>query len=464
MKRHSKTATLIARIRGPGSTAAVARGTAGVLTVNGSAELVGLAIRLFLAAVMGADQYGVFVYALSWASLFVIVGQFGFGGVLTRFVATYRARREFRLLNGVLRSSSWLVFAISVFAGTILTGFALLSSGRLDAELVRTLALGGLLVPLASLVGLMNGGLRGLRRVVLGRLNEAIVPRVMVGVALLTAFLAGVNLNAVSVMTLHLVATATALAVAAGTLRWYLPPELKNEGSEYRIREWLGVAAPLSLMGGMNVMLARVDVLMVGVLLGTNAAGTYHLASRLASVTAFGLTASNATVAPRIAALYTKRSGELQRLVTMASRGAGAFAFCTWVVLALGGGALLSLFGASFSMGRGALIVLATGHVLAATFGSAGVLLTMTGHHRRAARTQALALLVNVVGNALLILWWGIIGAACATVASQALMRWGMYWGAKRSTGISSNAFHHGLLTNPLTRLRSLLVGIKNSL
>lgn len=66
----------------------------------------------------------------------------------------------------------------------------------------------------------------------------------------------------------------------------------------------------------------------------------------------------------------------------------------------------------------------------------------MPGHQRQAARTQALALLVNVVGNFMLIPWWGIMGAASATVASQALMRWGMYWGAKRSTGISSSAFH----------------------
>lgn len=156
-------------------------------------------------------------------------------------------------------------------------------------------------------------------------------------------------------MTMHIVATGTALAVAAGLLRKQLPPELPTVGSGYKTREWVSVATPLGLMDGMNVLLARTDVLMVGLLLGTDAAGIYHLA---------------------------------------------------------------------------------------ASFGPAGVLLTMTGRHRLAVRSQVAALLVNVVGNGLLIPWWGLVGAACATVASPAVLRWSMHRCARHSVGISSTIFH----------------------
>ena len=136
-----------------------------------------------------------------------------------------------------------------------------------------------------------------------------------------------------------------------------------------------------------------------------------------------------------------KRSLELQRLATVASRGASAFGFCVWAVLVLGGGTLLNLFGASYATGLGAFLVLATGQVFVATFGPVAVFLTMTGHQRQAAMTQAVAVLINVVGNGLLIPWWGLVGAASATVASQAVWKWSMYCSVKRHIGIRSSAF-----------------------
>jgi O-antigen/teichoic acid export membrane protein len=145
----------------------------------------------------------------------------------------------------------------------------------------------------------------------------------------------------------------------------------------------------------------------------------------------------NAIAAPLIAELWsTGRRAELQRLATFAARCVFAATALLVLLLAALGRPTLALFGDGFPAGYGPLLVLAAGQATSALVGSVGLLLSMTGHQKEAARIMLAAALANVVLNALLIPRFGLLGAAVATAATTAAWNLAMLVRVVRTLGI----------------------------
>ncbi|MFB2895357.1 polysaccharide biosynthesis C-terminal domain-containing protein [Aerosakkonemataceae cyanobacterium BLCC-F50] len=76
---------------------------------------------------------------------------------------------------------------------------------------------------------------------------------------------------------------------------------------------------------------------------------------------------------------------------------------------------VLSLFGSGFIAADWSLKVLVFGQLVNALCGSVGYLMIMTGHQNQSFRVIFCSALLNVVLNAILIPFFGIVGAAIAT-------------------------------------------------
>jgi len=102
------------------------------------------------------------------------------------------------------------------------------------------------------------------------------------------------------------------------------------------------------------------------------------------------------------------------------------------------GQAFLGWFGAGFSTGQGAMIVLCFGQWVNVALGPVALLLTMTGHERDALVGIAWGAGVNLLLSAVLIPPLGMIGAAVSSTAS--LIAWNLIlvvW-VRRRLGIGS--------------------------
>jgi O-antigen/teichoic acid export membrane protein len=149
-----------------------------------------------------------------------------------------------------------------------------------------------------------------------------------------------------------------------------------------------------------------------------------------------------ATNAPTIAGLFAQEKlAELQQAATWMAIAATLFTLPVVLVLALFGRSILGWFGADFSQGYAALVILLAGQTVNALCGAGAALLGMTGRHRELALAQTAAAVVKLVLLVVVIPVWGLIGAAVVSVGCTAICNALMVWFVARRLNINSAAF-----------------------
>jgi len=399
------------------------RGALGSLGVKILAAAIALALHLLLARLLGTAQYGIYVYALAWVNILVLIAAFGLETSLVRFVAAYDARQNHALLRGLLRRATQITcsagFLIAAAAATIVY----LTNTKNPAGQPHTFYLALLALPLLTLAKVNSAALRGFKCVVLSPLPVTVV-RPLVLLVLLTACSVGFNrrLNAPRAMALNLAAAAATLALAAVLLKHIVSRNVENIPPRYKTRHWLAVSLPLFLIAGMHLIFNRTDIIMLGLLRNPELVGVYAVASRVAALGIFGLTSINLIAAPMISQLYsTGKLKELQQMVTLAARGSFAFTLIFGLALVIAGKYILSLFGPEFVAGYLPMLILLIGQLVNAITGTVSFLMTMTGHQNQAAAIVTFSAAVNIALNILLIPRFGLVGAAIATAAAVVL-------------------------------------------
>jgi O-antigen/teichoic acid export membrane protein len=127
----------------------------------------------------------------------------------------------------------------------------------------------------------------------------------------------------------------------------------------------------------------------------------------------------------------------------MASVGALAAAVLTlpvFLAFVTGGRWLISLmYGDAYSDAYLPLVILSAGQVANALFGSVGLLLTMTGHERDVARWLTVSAACNILLATALIPFFGMVGAAGATVVSLLIWNLAFWRTAIRKVGVDGS-------------------------
>lgn len=420
---HSKIVTVEPLVNKNGLGTILARAASGTFALKLFGQLLMFVTQIVLARAMGVNGYGVYIYVLIWINILAMVTRFGLDSTLLRYVAAYRGQGEIGLLAGVIHSSHQFILltnAIVIGLGYLIIW---LMRSQLSVELLYTFFVGLLVLPLLAWNGLQKMTLQALRHVVLAQVPEEIIRPIFLAVVILTLSL-GLNriISSYTAMAIYLVVIAFSLFINRHWLNKFLPVEINRKKAVYRRQEWLGTAFPLLLMSGTYVILNQTDTIMIGVFLDTTQAGIYSTVSRISTIIGLGLLAVNTIAAPLISEYYAlNRKKDLQRLVFLAAWGVFAFTIPVSLCLIIFGNLLLGLFGAKFTVGYIALIILIVGQIGNALAGSVGYLMTMTGHHQTAVIVLGGAALVNILLNLLLIPSFGIEGAATATATTTML-------------------------------------------
>lgn len=184
----------------------------------------------------------------------------------------------------------------------------------------------------------------------------------------------------------------------------------------YSTKEWLKVGIPLLFHNTFQNLLKQTDIVMLGLLVGAGGVGIYSAASKTSIWASFVLQTINIVTAPVYATLYTKGDREqLQKVVSTVSW----WIFIPSIVMALGlilfSKPLLSIFGPEFVDAEWNLRILVIGQLFSALCGSVGNLITMTGYQNEALIVSSVCAVINLFMNAILIHFWGTIGAALST-------------------------------------------------
>jgi len=429
----------MARLRGSGLGGRFARGAGGALILKAAATGIGFGLQLLLARLLGAESYGVYTYAFSWVTVLVVFGRFGLGNAVVRFVAEYEATEQWASLRALLRRSALWTATISLLVTVAAVLVVRLLEPRLEGDLPAALYAGLLILPFYSLLGVQDATARGFRRPVVSQVPDAIVRPLLMGALLLAGWWwLSTELSAIHAMLALDVAIVVALVLSVVIVRGLVPRSARVVAPDFSRRsEWWGVALSMGLVGGMNILRNRVDILMIGAFLGPEPVGFYAAAARYAELMLFALQAVNAFSGPMIAGLFARgQRAEIQRLVGFAALAISALAVPVGIALLVFGRPLLGLFGREFEVAYDSLVWLTAGQLASALAGSVGLLMTMTGNHRAVARIVGGSAILNVAMNAVLIPRMGIEGAAAATAVTAAASNGAMWLLVWRRLGV----------------------------
>lgn len=397
----------------------VARKAAGSFGVKVFSLGIAFLTNICLARALGASGYGDYIYAITWVGFLGMPACLGLPEYLVREVAVYETKAEWGLLKGLLRRSNEIVLLLSIAAGAIAAGIASWTT-RSDTELLVVFCIALVSLPFTTLTALRQGSMRGLNQVVKSDFPELLIkPLLFLALFGLVFVFQRSYLNVYTVMIIYVLTVGIAFWVGSRQLLSALPAPVKEVSATYRTQQWFRGSLPFLAVVAMFTINQQVDVLMLGAIKGTSAAGIYTVIGRGAQLIQFSLMAVSAATGPTIAQLYAAGNlPQIERVVHSSARLLWcACAAISTTLIAVGYWFLL-IFGAEFVKGQTALTFLCLGYMVSAPFELAGLVLLMTGRERDTAIGTGLAAGVNVSLNALLIPKFGLEGASAATAIS----------------------------------------------
>lgn len=214
--------------------------------------------------------------------------------------------------------------------------------------------------------------------------------------------------------------------VGLGLTLWYLftlGAFQFDDFPTFPLKKLLLFSLPVVLMSVGTRLLSWTDTFMLGLYTTTSVIGKYHSAYKTALILTMVLTAVNSIFPPIASELYdNNRIKQLQETYSVLSKWIFSLTLLGYVFIVVFGDWMLGIFGAEFTTAWTMLVVLGFGQVVAASVGPVGFLLLMAGNERIEIINTWIAAVANVVLNMVLIVQYGILGAAFATSISIVLV------------------------------------------
>jgi O-antigen/teichoic acid export membrane protein len=375
-----------------------------------------LAAMVLIARHLGPDRFGSFAYILGVVAMLVPLTIFGLEVIVMRQLVVRPEDRD-RLLGTAI-----VIRLLGAAAGLVVAvGFVALAGGP-EGATPWLVFIAALMLPFQALEA-FNGHFKAAER-----MSWVAGPRIFVRIAAAAGALwlvvTGAGLSGfVALRTLEatmLGATAVAIygSIAKGLPRLRFDPALARS----MLRE--GTPLFLSAFGAMIYM--RIDQVMLGQLCPADTLGQYSVAVRFYETVLFVPMAAQAAFYSGLVRAHAADPGrfraELQHYYDVIALSMLGLA----VVVAVGSAVLLvPMLGAAYAPAIPMVWVLVASLPFIGVGVARAAMLTIEGWLWTAPLAAALGLVTNVALNLVMIPAWGGIGAACATVASQALSAYG---------------------------------------
>jgi O-antigen/teichoic acid export membrane protein len=406
-----------------------------ITTVAGFASLI-LVSRSY-----GQTSTGVLFTAVGVFTLLANTAKIGTEASMTWFVAHARANGRrgaiAKVVSSALTGSGLASVVVAVLAGlaaaplaTLLTDDPALGDDMRSLLVLLAVAIPGWAVAQASL-----GAMRGF---------GSMRPSVMIGAILRPGVqlvvLAGLVALSTPLWVLGFAWLTAGLASAAAGLWWLARriapiPVADDDGRA----EFWGHARPRAASDILHGALERLDVILVGALAGSAAAGSYAAANRLVLAGQLVLMAIAQAVAPPVAThLASGRTADAEVVVQRVTGWSVLLLWPAMAVMVAGAPGIMTVFGDDFADTAVVVAVLGVGLALVSAMGPGDAVLLMTGDSRGSMHNHVAALVAMVVVALAAIPPLGAVGAALAWVVSRMTLRGLSVWRIQRATGIRS--------------------------
>ena len=399
--------------------------------------------QVYLARVMGAYEYGIFV--LVWVTAIICGGIacLGYPSAVVRFVPRYLFEGDRAGVRGIVFGARVMAFGAATILA-LLAGIVLWALGdRVESVYVWPFALGLVCLPMLALGDVQDGVSRAFSFKALALGPTFLLRPVLILVFMVVALALDYRACAQTALGASIFATWTAAGVQMLFLNRAVGREIERGPRAVRVKTWMAVALPIFLVEGFFQLLTNVDILMVGRFMEPSEVAVYFAAVKTLALVHFVYFAVKAGSAQRYSHYHS--AGD-QAAYSMFVAQTVKWTFWPSLLMSalvlLAAPLLLSLFGEGFERGAPLLFVLVIGIVARATVGPAEAVLTMSGQQNACAVAYGVTLLVNVALNASLIPVFGLMGAAVATSVALCFEALALYALVRRRLGLRMFVLH----------------------
>lgn len=377
-------------------------------------EIIKFVTNLILTRTLGTNLYGLYAYLFVLSTFFQRFTELGASNSIFRFIPKYEdePNNQHQFLTLAYTTS---LIASAVGAGIVYYSAPSISAFTLDdPQFVKVLRVGAFVLPFSTLSKITFSTFKSIGRMDYNVLTSSVAQPLFRLVFVGGAILLGTSVVGASMGLV--VAGAFTVVISILVLRSQTTLGTVRAPTTDRIREYYDFSLPVMFTNIGGFLYNRVDILMVGVFLSGAAVGIYNVAVALSGILAMSLTAFNQLFPPMASRLYhDDRMGELTDLYKTVTRWVFTISLFPGIALILYADSILFVFGDNFTRGSTVLILSTVAQLTFCAVGPSGYLLTMTDHQYLAMTNQLLSGAVNVVLNYVLILQFGLIGAAMAT-------------------------------------------------
>lgn len=381
-------------------------------------RLIRAGIMIYAARILGAEQYGVFSYALSLAGFFTVFADTGISAILTRETSKDAARR-----SDYFSTAFWIKLGMLITSALLLV-FVAPHFSNIDAAKA--------LLPIIAVLVIMDG-IRDLAVAVFKSMErmelEALVTTLTnVGIAIFGFVILFYS------QTANALATSYAASSALGTMAavFILKEEFIKVFSNFRrelLRPLLSALGPLALFNLLGVFMLNTDTIMIGWFRDAESIGYYSVAQRVIQI----FYAFPGVLASAMFPIMAKSVGENNHDKSRKLAEYGLIAVMAMALPMVLGGILLGKEIINLLYGQEYLSATLTFQILMTTLLVLfpGLILSNYNIAYNAQKKIVVAFILgsggNVLFNFLLIPRWGIVGSAIATVIAQSL-NFGYIW------------------------------------
>jgi len=405
-------------------------------------SLLGIMAMVLIGNILDIDNFGLYYFVYSIIIILSIPTTLGLPVLVTRETTIALKAEDTGRLYAIWK----FAFILIAISSLVIVVLGSLTMGVLDVPdpKVSAFLIGFVLIPIVALASLRSASLRGLGRVILSQLPEMILRPTVFIVILLGVFLLNTGqTDARAVLMIQALAALLAFIFGAFMLYRVAPPKASVVKDQLVRRRFLASAVTLGASGGLVVFNNNIDSAMLGFLRSDAEVGFYRPAATISHLVLFGFQAATWAIMPSIVAAHQKGNMEqLEKIAVKAARfGLSIAIFALVSILLFGEFFLVRFLGPEFDVSYIPLIVLTVGQTINAAFGALTMLLNMTGHERLTLRAAFLAVLVNIVLNAIFVPQYGVTAAAMATIVALLVNKTILIIAVKNKLNIKCTAF-----------------------
>ena len=377
------------------------------------------AFGIVMARLLGAELLGLYSLSLTIVSVVGILSSLGLSAGMSRYIPIAISKKDEARLWGTIQVGVALPFitSLALAIGMFALARPLCYQVFERPDMVPVLRLACLVIPLLSLMSVLEGIVQGFKR-----MEYIVYETVSLNLSklVLSALLIWVGLSVMGAMIGHIVTYAMALTMLFYFVHRLFPLTRPLHTAKRNIGEILRFTLPLYLSRVLRRFSGSIETLVLGFIGVMSGVGIYTTVMSLSSIGKMFHTALQKITVPMISDLHSRgKLDQLARVYQTTTKWGMMFNLPIFLVIAIFAGPLLTIFGSDFVTGATSLIILAFATLFNASTGVCGSVITMTGHSKLTFVNSIVYLIINIALDLFFIPRWGIVGAAMAVTLSS---------------------------------------------